>query len=101
AVPLAVLWLVAHKDKKLPSWLLKYNLVTKAKNVLKSVTPEQIYDPKLLVFASLFNLIIFLLDSGTLWAVLHSLGLSVSFLTAFIALIMASVAATLSALPGG
>ena len=100
-VPTVVLWLVAHKDKKLPSWLLRFNLVTKAKKVLKSVTPKQIFDPKLLVFASFFNIIVFLLDSGTLWAVLHSLGISATFFTAFIALILASVAATLSALPGG
>ncbi len=100
-VPAVILWLVAHKDKKLPAWLLRFNIVKKAVSVLKSVTPKQIYNPRLLVFASLLNLIIFLLDSGTLWAVMHSLGISAGPHVAFIALIFASVAATLSALPGG
>jgi uncharacterized protein (TIRG00374 family) len=101
AVPFVVLWLIAHKDKKLPGWLLKFKIAERAHKVIKSVSPKLIYAPKTLVFASLFNLLIFLLDSGTLWAALRSAGISVSFLTAFIALVIASIAATLSALPGG
>jgi uncharacterized membrane protein YbhN (UPF0104 family) len=62
---------------------------------------KQIYSPNLLAFARAFNLLIFLLDSGSLWAVLRSLGIEASFVTAFIAIVLASITATLSALPGG
>lgn len=101
AVPMVILWLLSHKDKELPAWLFRFKPLAKAKEVIKSVSSEQVYSPKLLLIASLFNLIIFLLDSCTLWAALQSICISVSFLTAFIALVMASIAATLSALPGG
>lgn len=101
AVPLVILRLVSNKDKKLPAWLLRFKPLAKANEVIKSVTKEQLYSPKLLIIASLFNLLIFLLDSGSLWAALQSIGISVNFITAFIALVMASIAATLSALPGG
>ena len=101
AVPVVILWLLSNKNKELPSWLFKFKPLAKAKEVIKSVSAEQVYSPKLLLIASLFNLFIFLLDSSTLWAALQSICISVSFLTAFIALVMASIASTLSALPGG
>lgn len=101
AVPLVIILLIANKDKKLPPWLLRIKFIDRINKVIKSVSAEQIYSPKLLIFASVFNLLIFLLDSGSLWAVLQSIGIQVGLITAFIAIVLASIAATLSALPGG
>lgn len=98
AVPFVILWLVSNREKELPGWLLRVKPLARAKEVIRSVSKEQLFSPKLLIIASLFNLIIFLLDSGTLWAALQSIGISVSYPTAFIALVIASIAATLSAL---
>ncbi len=101
AVPMTVLWMVKHKDKKLPSWMMRFQAIVKGKKLIQSVSPKQIFSLRLITVASVLNVAVFILDSCTLWAVLHSLGLSVSLLTGFIALTIASVAATLSALPGG
>jgi glycosyltransferase 2 family protein len=101
AVPLVIILLIAYKDKKLPPWLFRIKLFKKINTVIKSVSAKQIYSPKLLAYASLFNLLIFLLDGGSLWAVLRSLNIEASFITAFMAIVLASIAATLSALPGG
>jgi len=101
AVPLIIILLIHNKDKSLPPWLLRIKLMGKLKKVFQSVSAKEVYSPKLLAFASLFNILIFLLDSGSLWAVLRSLGVEVNLITPFIAIVLASIAATLSALPGG
>ena len=101
AVPLIIILLIARRDKKLPPWLMRFKLIDKLKKVFQSVSAKEVYSPKLLAFASLFNVLIFLLDSGSLWAVLRSLGMEVNLITPFIAIVLASIAATLSALPGG
>lgn len=101
SVPGAILWMVSHKNKTLPHWLLKFKFIIKSQRILQTVSPERIYSFKMLSLGTLFNLLIFLLDSGSFWATLHALGTKASYLDAFLALTVASVAATLSALPGG
>jgi uncharacterized protein (TIRG00374 family) len=101
SVPGAILWMVSHKDKILPHWLLKFKFMIKGQRLLRTVSSRRIYSFKMLFLGTLFNLLIFLLDSGSLWATLHALDTKASYMDAFLALTVASVAATLSALPGG
>ena len=100
-VPMVILWMLAHQSRPLPRWMKKLNPLVATKELVDAVSPQRVYSWPLLSFATVFNLIVFLLDSGTLWAVLHSVGLQSGYLLAYVALVMASVAATLSLLPGG
>ncbi len=58
-------------------------------------------DPKLLLQASALQLAVFVLDGATLWIVFLALGQTVPFWSAFVALMAASVAATLGPVPLG
>lgn len=100
-VPMVILWMLAHQSRPLPRWMKKLKPLVATKELVDAVSPQRVYSWPLLSFATVFNLIVFLLDSGTLWAVLHSVGLQSGYLLAYVALVMASVAATLSLLPGG
>lgn len=100
-VPMVILWMLAHQSRPLPRWMKNLRPLVATKELVDAVSPQRIYSWPLLSFSTVFNLIVFLLDSGTLWAVLHSIRLQSFYSLAFVALVMASVAATLSLLPGG
>ena len=69
--------------------------------MIAEVDPKRVYSLRLMLYATVFNVFVFLLDSATLWAVLHSIGITVNYLTTFVAVVVATMAATLSLLPGG
>jgi uncharacterized protein (TIRG00374 family) len=100
-VPSAILWLLSHKDRRLPSWLLRFNPIAKAAEAIKAVSTERVYSPKLLVLASLLAIAIFLLDAGTLWVMMKVVGISIGFPVVFVTIVIASIAGTVSFLPGG
>lgn len=100
-VPMVILWMLSHQSRPLPRWMKRLKPLVATKELVDAVSPQRIYSFPLLSFSTAFNLVVFFLDSGTLWAVLHSIGLQSGYFLAFVAIVMASVAATLSLLPGG
>lgn len=100
-VPVGIIWWMARKDRPLPAWMGRIRSLRRMHADIREVSPDRVFAPFLLVIATLLNLSIFLLDAGTLWACLRAVGQEVHFLTTFVALVMASIAATLSLLPGG
>ncbi len=100
-VPLVIIWLLAHQGRDLPAWMKKIKPLVSLHDMIAEVDARRIYSVRLLLYATVFNLFVFLLDSATLWAVLQSIGISTAYLNAFIAVVMAYMAATLSLLPGG
>lgn len=100
-VPAAIFWFLKHKDRKPPRWLLRIKPVVRMLEMAESVSPERVVRPVMLTITGSLNMGIFLLDGLTLWAMMHAIGLSVSPVTTFVALIMGTVAGAVSFLPGG
>lgn len=101
-VVVSVIWAVAnHRKIKLPRWITERKFVSRLLSILASISPQDELEKSLIVKASLFRLAIFLLDAVTLWVVIHSFGVAIEPTTAFIALVLGSVAGTLTLLPGG
>jgi uncharacterized membrane protein YbhN (UPF0104 family) len=100
-VPITILWLLAHRNNQPPLWLLRFHPIAKASEVIKSVSPDRVLSPALLIITSLFSMTIFLLDAGTLWTMMRVINCSVGIMTTFVAIVIASIAGTISFLPGG
>jgi glycosyltransferase 2 family protein len=99
-LPAILVWL-AHVSEVPPGWLRKLPFVGARAQMIGKAAAEAMKDRALLAGDTGFQLAIFVLDSATLYAILHALGRSPSAVRVFASFIMASVAATLSVLPGG
>lgn len=101
AVPLLVAWLLSHRDYRPGPRLARVRWLTSAMEAIREVSPERVRNARLLAIAMTLSLATFLLDAGTLWALLRATGTDTHVLTAFVALVVASLAGTFSFLPGG
>jgi uncharacterized protein (TIRG00374 family) len=100
-VPLSIVWLLRHRAWKPNARLTRIRLVSRVLETLGKVSVKRVWNLRLLAVAMALQVGIFLLDAATLWAILRALGTSVHPLTSFVALVMATIAGTLSFLPGG
>jgi uncharacterized membrane protein YbhN (UPF0104 family) len=101
AVPVIAWWLLEHRDWKPGPRLARLRFVRAFFEALEGVSPDRIRSPRLLTIATGLHFAIFLLDAGTLWTLLRATGTSVSLPAAFTALVVGSLAGTISFLPGG
>ena len=101
AVVSTILYLLKHKDRQLPSWADRFNPLFAAHQAAKHVSSRRVLSWRLLARTSALNIAIFLLDSGTLWAMMHVAGAPIRIPTAFVAIVIAFIAGTVSFLPGG
>lgn len=92
---------VNHKKLKFLSWLKSKKFFFRLFSVIENVSEQRVFSAQLLFETSFFRLGIFLFDTFTLFAILHSIGAGASLSTAFVAFIVASMAGTVVALPGG
>lgn len=100
-VPACILWLLAHRGRTLPRWLMRVYPIAKAAEAMGTVSTERIRKPSLIATTTAFGCGVFLLDAATLWAVMHITECVVSPSVAFVALVVGSMAGTVSFLPGG
>ena len=100
-IPLTIWWLLRHRKWHPPGWLGRSERISRLLDALSRVSPDRIGSPTLVTLSALLQMAIFFLDAGTLWSVLRAIGISAPPITAFAALVMASIAATVSFLPGG
>lgn len=100
-VPLGISLLLRRRRWTPPAWMARLPPVRSMLEAVRQVSPEHVRRPALLARASMLQVGIFLLDSVTLWVMMHAVGTPVHVLTAFAALVMASIAATVSFIPGG
>lgn len=100
ALPALLVWL-AHVSQSPPRWLRKIPFVGSRARLLGKAAADAMKDRVLLAGDTGLQLAIFVLDSTTLYAILHALGRDPGPVRVFASFIMASVAATLSVLPGG
>ena len=92
--------LLGYRERKVKGWLWNFGFMKDIENMVSHVSPERVQSPALLLKTSALYAAIFLLDGATLWATLHAVDLSINPLFALAALVIASMAGTISLLPG-
>ncbi|MDR4498383.1 MAG: flippase-like domain-containing protein [Candidatus Scalindua sp.] len=100
-IPIGALW-ISHRGKsQIPKLFMRIPGLTNMLDALGNAPDYLLRNPRLITEITLLQLTIFLLDSATLWCMLHAIGQNVSFLAAFPSFIIASMVATISPLPLG
>jgi len=101
SVPVTLLWLTRGGVMKVPQWIRRFPGLAPVLQAMAEAPPSTLHDRKLLLAATALQFTIFLLDAATLRAMLLALGFTTSIETVFASFVLASVAATISFLPGG
>uniref|UniRef100_B0T0L8 Integral membrane protein-like protein n=1 Tax=Caulobacter sp. (strain K31) TaxID=366602 RepID=B0T0L8_CAUSK len=101
AVPALALWLRRRGSRPLPAFLERLSPIRILLETLGQAPTNLIADRRLLAGVAGCNGLVFLLDAATLEACFLALGGQVGFSTPFIAMIMASIVATLGPIPLG
>lgn len=101
AIPVSALWLRRMGRKELPPKLLRTLGLSNMLHDFGNASDELLRNPVLVSTTILLHGSIFLLDSATLWVMLHAVGQHVSFLVAFPSFVLASIVATLGPIPLG
>lgn len=87
--------------KIIPNWLKKNSAISMILKTTDRLSAERVLEPSLLVNAAILRIGIFFLDIWTLWVLMQALHDPVSYGVAFAAFIIASIAGTVSFMPGG
>ena len=101
AVPALWLWLWKRGEDAMPHWLEKVKPLARLMEILGQAPEKLIRDRRLIARVALWNGLIFIADAATLAVCLRALGGPLLPVTAFIALMAASIAVTLAPLPMG
>lgn len=101
-VPVTLLWLTRGGGAmKAPAWMRRFPGLAPVLEAMAEAPRSTLHDRKLLLASAGLQFMIFLLDGATLRAMLLALGFSAGIETVFASFVLASVAATISFLPGG
>ncbi len=101
AVPVLILWLVYGKPRTVPAWIRRIPGFDVALRGIEEAPSSTLRRPLLFLEASALQIAIVLLDAATLLVLIRSLGHEVAFPLVFTSFVLASMAATISLLPGG
>lgn len=101
AIPSLALWLRHRGSQPLSPRLEQIGVVRHLLEIVGQAPSALVGDKRLLGRVMICNGLVFLADAATLWTCLHALGETASFATAFIAMIMAAMIATLGPIPMG
>lgn len=94
-------WLSRGRRLRVPALLARLPGVTALLDALADAPPSLAHRPRILAEATLLNFAIHLLDAGTLWALLRSVGESVPVVAVFVAFMLSTLARTVGVVPGG
>ena len=100
-VPVAIWWLLRHRDWRPPAWIARWRVVGRLRSLLRGFGTSRVRSPRLLLAAATLQGGIVLLDAATLWAMLQAIGSPAPASVCFVALVTAQIARTLSVLPAG
>lgn len=92
--------IVNHRKLSIPKWAKKLKLISYLLGYVEQVSPERVFSLAILAKTSLLRLGIFIFDSATLFLVMQAIGIHHTFLTAFVAITMASVSGAVILIPG-
>ncbi len=101
AIPLGLLIWIRHFHGRFPGHLRRIPELADLLQETPGVLAGLLRNPRLLVVCLCLNLCIFILDSATLGTMLLALGRQPDPFNVFLALVLASVAATVGFVPGG
>jgi uncharacterized protein (TIRG00374 family) len=101
AMPVLILWIVYGGRRAHPRWLQRIPGLEKAITAMEEAPTSTLRHPMLFLESIALQLGIIVLDGLTLQALLRSIGHIASFQVVFTSFVLASIAATLSLLPGG
>jgi uncharacterized membrane protein YbhN (UPF0104 family) len=102
-LPAAILWLLRHRERRLPQFLLHMKLLKKARSTIDSMTriaPAVGRDRLMLLESTGWQFAIFAIDGLTMWAMLHAVGTPVSLPVAFAGFMLGFVAGSVG-IPAG
>ncbi len=103
-VPGLLLWLMRHRERRLPQYLLRTRRLRKLRPTFDAVSraaPAVGRDRGLLVESTAWQLAIFVLDGATLWAMLHAVGTPTPLPVAYAGFLLGFLAGSLGAVPAG
>jgi uncharacterized membrane protein YbhN (UPF0104 family) len=101
AVVIGIIWFLKHKSGPWPQWLRRLGPFSRLQQAAHFVSTRRILNRRLLLFTSAISSAIFVLDGGTLWAMMQVAGAPIGAVSAFVAVVIAFIAGTISFLPGG
>jgi uncharacterized membrane protein YbhN (UPF0104 family) len=101
AAALPVVVVLVSRGRTLPRWMQRLPVVGAGLRSLAEATPGLAHDGSLIARCMGLQVSIFLLDAGTLWIMLHALGLSVHPAQVFASFMLSTLARTLGPVPGG
>ena len=101
AMPVLILWIVYGGRRAHPRWLSKIPGLEKAISAMEEAPASTLRHPLLFLESIGLQVAIIVLDALTLGVLLRAIGHPASFQIVFTSFVLASIAATLSLLPGG
>lgn len=101
AIPALALWLRARGSAPLPPWLERIGPARKLLGIMSEAPRRLVTNHGLILRVACFNGLVFLADAATLALCLCALGEPMRVGASFIALMMASIVATLGPIPMG
>lgn len=101
AIPGLALWIRWRGHKPLSPLLARFAIVRKLLTIVGEAPADLLSDRGLLVRAGAINAVVFLADAASLWVCFRALGQDVSFAVAFVAVMTASMIATMGPIPLG
>lgn len=96
-----IFWLFEYTNRELPRWMRRIAILDEVARSLKAARPERISAPWVLSITSFYEFLVFALDGATLWAVMQIINVPLEITVCFSVFILASIAGSLSLLPGG
>jgi uncharacterized membrane protein YbhN (UPF0104 family) len=93
--------LLGRRGQHVPGWADRIPGLAPMLRAAGIAAAEAVRDPALLATVVALQLAIFVLDAATFWSMLQAVGEPAAPLVAFVVFVLASVAATVSVLPGG
>lgn len=100
-IPAIALWLGRRAAGRLAERLRKIGWLSKMLETVAAAPPDLLRDRRLLARVAACNMAVFAADAMTLWICLHALGMGAAPWKAFVALITASIVATIGPIPMG
>ncbi|RKH55010.1 lysylphosphatidylglycerol synthase transmembrane domain-containing protein [Corallococcus llansteffanensis] len=101
AIPLGILWVTRHREWTPGRWAKRIPALGTLLKAIAEVPRGMLLNPGLLARGVVLQLGVYVLDAATLGAMLRALGLQVPLSTVFVSFMVASMAETVSIIPGG
>lgn len=101
AVPVLLLWIVYGGPRARPAWLARVPGLSAALRAIEEAPASTLRHPALFLESTALQLLIVVADAATLAVLFRALGQNVDFAVAFASFVLASIAASVSLLPGG